>query len=62
MSWRAGRDSAVTGTSVRDATVEFRLDPRRDGTLAVRSASAPDDPLPVWLAGRVDVERAPGAR
>lgn len=62
VSWRAGRDSAVTGTSVRDATVEFRLDPRRDGTFAVRSASAQDDPLPLWLAGRIAVEREPGIR
>jgi hypothetical protein len=62
VSWRAGRDSAVTGTSVRDATVEFRLDPQRDGTFAVRSASAQDEPLPMWLAGRIAVEREPGIR
>ncbi len=62
VSWRAGRDSAVTGTSVRDATVEFRLDPQRDGTFAVRSASAQDDPLPMWLAGRIAVDREPGVR
>jgi len=62
VSWRAGRDSAVTGTSVRDATVEFRLDPRPDGGFAVRSASAHEEPLPLWLAGRVEVERAPGVR
>jgi hypothetical protein len=62
VSWRTGRDSAVTGTSVRDATVEFRLDPRPDGTFDVRSASAHDEPLPLWLAGRVAVERARGVR
>ena len=63
VSWRAGADSAVSGTSVRDAMVEFRLDPRRDGTFAVRSASAHDDePLPLWLAGRVEVERTSGVR
>ena len=62
VSWRAGRDSAVTGTSVRDATVAFRLDPRSDGTFAVRSASAHEEPLPLWLAGRVAVERASGVR
>lgn len=62
VSWRAGRDSAVTGTSVRDATVDFRLDPRPDGGFAVRSASAHEEPLPLWLAGRVEVERAPGVR
>lgn len=62
VSWRAGRDSAVTGTSVRDATVDFRLDPRRDGTFAVRTASVRDEPLPLWLAGRIAVEREPGIR
>jgi hypothetical protein len=62
VSWRAGRDSAVTGTSLRDATVEFRLDPQRDGTFAVRSASAQDEPLPMWLAGRIAVDREPGIR
>ena len=62
VSWRVGRDSAVTGTSVRDATVDFRLDPRPDGTLAIRSASAHEEPVPLWLAGAVEVERAPGVR
>jgi hypothetical protein len=62
VSWRAGRDSEVTGTAVRDATVEFRLDPRRDGTLAVRSASAQREPVPLWLAGRIAVERETGIR
>ncbi len=62
VSWRVGPDSAVTGTSVRDATVSFRLDPQRDGTFAVRSAAARDAPLPLWLAGRVEVGRAPGVR
>ncbi len=62
VSWRAGRESAVAGTSVRDATVDFRLDPRRDGTFAVRSASAHEEPLPLWLAGRIAVERDTGVR
>ena len=62
VSWRAGRDSAIAGSAVRDATVEFRLDPRRDGTFAVRSASAHEEPVPLWLAGRIDVERAAGVQ
>ena len=62
VSWRAGRDSAVTGTSVRDATVQFRMDPRPDGTFGIRSASTQDEPLPLWLAGRIAVEREPGIR
>ena len=62
VSWRAGRESAVTGTSVRDATVEFRLDPQRDGTFGVRAASAQEERLPLWLAGRIAVERETGIR
>lgn len=62
VSWRAGQNSAVTGTSVRDATVDFRLDPRHDGTFAIRSASAGDQPLPLWLAGRIAVEQSAGTR
>jgi hypothetical protein len=62
VSWRAGRDSAVSGTSVRDATVDFRLDPQPGGTFAIRSASAHEEPLPLWLAGPIEVERASGVR
>jgi hypothetical protein len=61
VSWRAGPDSAVSGTSVRDATVDFRMNPRRDGMFAIRSASAREEPLPLWLAGRVAVEGQGGA-
>jgi hypothetical protein len=51
----------ITGTSVRDATVRFRVDPRRDGTFAIRSATS-EAPLPLWLAGRVEVQKKPGVR
>lgn len=61
VSWTAGPDSVVTGTSVRDATVRFRVDPRRDGSFAIRSATS-EEPLPLWLAGRVDVQRSSGVR
>lgn len=60
VSWRAGQDSAVSGTTVRDAKVEFRVDPRRDGTLAIRSASTSDTSLPLWLAGRIRIDRGSG--
>jgi hypothetical protein len=62
VSWRAGRDSVVSGTTVHDAKVEFRIDPRRDGSLAIRSASTSDTSLPLWLAGRIAVERGSGFR
>ncbi len=62
VSWRVGPDSIITGTSVRDATVDLRLDPQRDGTFAVRSASARDAPLPLWLAGRIAVREGANVR
>jgi hypothetical protein len=62
VSWRVGPDSAISGTSVRDATVDLRLDPRPDGTLAIRAAEARDAPLPLWLAGKIEVESRPNVR
>ena len=62
VSWRAAPDSVVAGTRVREATVAFRLDPQADGTFAVRSASALEEPVPLWLAGRIEVERAGDVR
>jgi hypothetical protein len=62
VSWRVGSDSPISGTSIRDASVDLRLDPQRDGTLAIRSAEARDAALPLWLAGKIDVERRPNVR
>lgn len=61
VSWEVGPDSVISGTTVRDATVNVRLDPAADGTFAIRSAAgAAEDPVPVWLAGCIRVERADG--
>lgn len=62
VSWRTGPDSVVTGTDVREATVAFRMDPQVDGTFAIRSAHALEDPVPLWLAGRIGVERSGDVR
>ncbi len=58
VSWRTGADSAISGTSVKDSTVDVRVDPQPDGTFAIRSVSATGHPVPLWLAGRVAVEQS----
>jgi hypothetical protein len=60
VSWRAGRDSPVAGTTVRSSRVGLRLDPQPDGTFAVRGATTVGERLPLWLAGDVRVQSAPG--
>lgn len=59
VSWRAGRTSPVAGTTVRSSRVGLRLDPRPDGTFAVRRATTVGERLPVWLAGDVRVDAGP---
>ncbi len=60
VSWRAGAASPVAGTAVRSSRVGLRLDPQRDGTFAVRSATnVGQDRLPLWLAGDVRVGEGP---
>lgn len=58
VSWRAGETSPVAGTDVRSTRVGLRLDPREDGTFAVRDATTVGDRLPIWLAGDVRVRSA----
>jgi len=50
VSWRGG-----------SSTVRFRLAPDADGFDVTSVSTHGKDPLPVWLAGRVDVERTSGA-
>jgi hypothetical protein len=50
VSWRGG-----------SSMVRFRLAPAADGYDVMTATNDSENPLPVWLAGRVDVERAPGA-
>ncbi len=59
VSWRAGTGSPVEGTAVRSSRVGLRLDPRPDGTFAVRGAEpVGQERVPLWLAGRVRVQAA----
>jgi len=50
VSWRGG-----------SSTVRFRLAPAADGYDMVTATKYGKHPLPVWLAGHVEAERAPGA-
>jgi hypothetical protein len=50
VSWRGG-----------SSTVRFHLVPASDGFDLASVSKHGRDPVPVWLAGRVDVERGPGA-
>jgi hypothetical protein len=63
VSWRAGAGSPVAGTAVRSSRVGLRLDPRPDGTFAVRGAEpVGGERVPLWLAGRVRVQSAGDVR
>ena len=50
VAWRGGA-----------STVRFRMAPATDGFDLLAASNYGKDPLPVWLAGRVGVERTPGA-
>jgi hypothetical protein len=50
VAWRGG-----------SSTVRFRLAPTADGFDVLGASKYGANPVPVWLAGRVDVEREPGA-
>ncbi len=56
VSWMAGGESGLA-EELRTATAKFRLDPQADGTFAIRSVRAGAGSLPIWLAGKVDVQK-----
>lgn len=58
VSWTAGEESPVAGTSVRSSRVGLRLDPQRDGTFSVRGAESVGERVPLWMAGDVRVRSA----
>ena len=62
VSWRSGDDSGLPGSSGRTSTVAFRISPPADGgTFSILSVRPIDGPLPLWLAGRITLERQPGS-
>ncbi|MGJ9411982.1 hypothetical protein ACHAAC_04650 [Aeromicrobium sp. CF4.19] len=60
-SWTATGDSVVAGTTVRDATLTLRVAGLSGGRIEIRAAHAGEDPVPLWLAGSIDVDRGEGA-
>lgn len=56
VSWMAGGESGLA-EELRTATAKFRLDPQADGTFAIRSVRAGAGSLPIWLAGKVEVQK-----
>ncbi len=62
VSWRASSASGLDPSVTRRSTVSLRVAPERDGTFSIvaaeRDAEAGAGALPIWLVGRVEVDRA----
>jgi hypothetical protein len=61
VSWRAGAQIGLSGTTVHTSSVVFRVAPQADGHFSLVAASPREGALPIWLAGRVAVERTGGS-
>ena len=61
VTWQPGRASGLEGASRHSSSVRFRMIPQKGGTFAVVNARAATGALPIWLAGKVTVERHAGA-
>jgi hypothetical protein len=60
VAWRAGQESGLGATALHRSTVALRIAPEADGGLSIVDAASRKGPLPLWLAGRVEVERGRG--
>jgi hypothetical protein len=60
VSWRAGDEIGLDDTK-RTSSVAFRVAPQAGGRLAIVAASPRDGALPIWLAGKLAVERTSGS-
>ena len=61
VSWRAGAQIGLSGTTVHTPSVAFRVAPQADGRFSLVTARPREGALPIWLAGRVAVERTAGS-
>lgn len=62
ISWTTDDDSVVAGTAVREVEVELRFTGTPEGGVALRDVETLDDPLPLWLAGPLELRTADDAR
>ncbi|MDX6232391.1 MAG: hypothetical protein QOH68_1375 [Nocardioidaceae bacterium] len=60
VSWRAGDEIGLDGT-MRTSSVAFRVAPQAGDRLAIVAASPREGALPIWLAGKLAVERTSGS-
>ncbi|MCW2749391.1 MAG: hypothetical protein JWR83_501 [Aeromicrobium sp.] len=60
VTWQPGKASGLADASRHSASVRFRMAPQKGGTFAVDSVSAATEPLPIWLAGKITIERQSG--
>lgn len=61
VSWRPGPSSGLAERQTKQAEVIFVLDPRKNDTFAIRAAERGSGPLPLWLAGKLELSRSEGA-
>jgi hypothetical protein len=61
VSWRADDMIGLTDTTVHTSSVAFRVAPQAGGGLSVVDASPREGALPIWLSGKVAVERSAGS-
>lgn len=60
VTWRPGSTSGLAGESRHTSSVRFRMAPQKNGTFAIVSASTTTDAMPIWLAGKLTIQRRPG--
>ncbi|WP_375003078.1 hypothetical protein [Aeromicrobium sp. CTD01-1L150] len=61
VSWSVDDDSVLAGTEVSDVDVLVRVAGTPDGQVSLRSSETGGEPVPLWLAGRAEVDRADDA-
>lgn len=61
VSWRPGPASGLVQVETQESMVTFALDRLKGQTFAVRDVQRDSGVVPLWLAGKLDVVRSPGA-
>lgn len=61
VSWRPGASSGLAELQTKQAEVTFVLDPLKNGSFAIRDAVHGSGPLPLWLAGELQLSRSKDA-